>query len=503
MGTDVSNLTTVTSWPDVQAAGMSFVGVMAYDGASVPNKSYASQVAGALSAGLFVMPYVVGDPLKVTTGGDQFSDKAWAAIDSVTASPYAAGAQYLPIALDMESQPLVTPKPCYGLSQEQMITWIGQFITAARAQTGVYPVIYSNPNFWQQCTGNTKTFAATDPLWIADYDVASPAIPPGWSGYTFWQDSDTASVSGIKGDGDLDLDLMQGAPPTITASSGASGSVQVETLNSLAGQPVSYGPTGALPSYLSLSARGLLSWSSSTPVGMHSVTVTPTSTAKTPATVVPSSVSATIRVHGAIAVSAVNRSSTAGAPVWLKVSTSGPDQKAGFAPTFRAAGLPAGLSITPAGVIAGWPSSPGTYKVAVTAADGLGGAGSASFTWTVKVASDSGSAGPIRQAGGSGKCLDDPAGNIANGTHVDLWSCTGKSGQRWTAVQDGTLRTGGKCLSTAGDSIAAGPSSCSRRALPRTARSCGRPPPTASSLTRGRASAWTSRPPAPPTAPSR
>jgi hypothetical protein len=167
-------------------------------------------------------------------------------------------------------------------------------------------------------------------------------------------------------------------------------------------------------------------------------------------------VSATIRVHGAIALSAANRSSTAGAPVWLKVSTSGPDQNAGFAPTFRAAGLPAGLSITPAGVIAGWPSRPGTYKVAVTAADGLGGAGSASFTWTVKAASDGGSAGPIRQAGGSGKCLDDPAGNTANGTQVDLWSCTGKSGQRWTAVQDGTLRTGGKCLSTAGDSTASG-----------------------------------------------
>jgi GH25 family lysozyme M1 (1,4-beta-N-acetylmuramidase) len=452
-GTDVSNLTTVTSWPDVKAAGMSFVGVMAYDGGSVPNPSYASQVTGAASAGLYVMPYVVGDPLKVATGADQFT-KAWTAIDSIAAAPYVTGALYLPIALDMESQPLVTPKYCYGLTPAKMVTWISQFVAAAKSQTGVDPLIYANPNWWQECTGNTKAFAAGDPLWVADYDIASPAIPPGWAGYRFWQDSDTATISGIKGQ--ADLDLMQGAPPTLTASSGAGGAVQVETLNSLAGQPVSYAAAAALPSYLSLSATGLLKWSSATPVGLHSVTITPASTAATPATVIPSSVSATVRVHGAVALSAANRSSTAGAPVWLRVTTSGPDQNAGFAPTLKATGLPAGLSMNSAGVLTGWPARPGTYKVALTAADGLGGAGSASFTWTVKPASDSGTAGPIRQDGGSGKCLDDPGGKTANGTHVDLSSCTGKSSQRWTVVQDGTLRTGAKCLSTAGDSRSSG-----------------------------------------------
>ncbi len=334
-----------------------------------------------------------------------------------------------------------------------MVTWIGDFIAAAKAQTHVLPVIYSNPNWWQACTGNTTAFAASDPpLWIADYGVASPAIPPGWAGYAFWQDSDTATVNGINGQ--ADRDLMQGAPPTVTAASGASGSVQIETLNSLAGQRVSY--AASLPSYLSLGATGLLRWSSSTPVGMHSVTITPTSTATTPVMVIPSSVSATLRVHGTVALSTANRSSTAGAPVSLRVTTSGPDQNVGFAPTLRATGLPPGLEMTSTGVITGWPTRPGTYKLAVTAADALGGAGSASFTWTIKAASDSGTAGQIRQVGGSGKCLNDPADVTANGTHINLWSCTGKSNQRWTVVQDGTLRTGGKCLSTAGDSRSSG-----------------------------------------------
>jgi hypothetical protein len=112
--------------------------------------------------------------------------------------------------------------------------------------------------------------------------------------------------------------------------------------------------------------------------------------------------------------------------------------------------------MTSAGLITGWLSRPGTYTVKVTAADGLGGAGSASFAWTVKAVADSGTAGQVRQVGGSGKCLDDPSGQTANGTAVDLSTCTGKTSQRWTAVADGTLRTGGKCLNVAGNSSSSG-----------------------------------------------
>jgi GH25 family lysozyme M1 (1,4-beta-N-acetylmuramidase) len=445
-GTDVSNLTTVTSWPDVAAAGMSFVGIMAYDGASVSNPSYASQVTGALGAGLYVMPYVVADPLKVATGADQFTEKAWPAISAVSGANYKGG-HYLPVVLDMESQPLVTSEACYGLTPAQMVTWISQFITAANKQTGLSTIVYSNPNWWQACTGNTTAFAG-DPLWIADYGVASPAIPPGWPGYAFWQSSDGGSVNGIAGA--ADLDNMLGAPATDTA--GTTGSVQLETLNSLAGQSVSYAAAGSLPSGFTLSSAGRFSWSSA-PVGTYSVNVTPTDAA---ATVAPSSLTVNLRVHGAIAVASTTRSSTAGTPVWFKITTSGPDQNAGVGPTLKATGLPAGVSMNSAGVVAGWPTRWGTFKVTVTASDALGGTGSASFTWTVKAAPDAGTAGPIRQDGGSGKCLDDPSGKTANGTGIDLSSCTGKSNQSWTVVQDGTLRTGGKCLETVGNSTASG-----------------------------------------------
>jgi GH25 family lysozyme M1 (1,4-beta-N-acetylmuramidase) len=445
-GTDVSNLTTVSSWPDVKAAGMSFAGVLAFDGASVSNPSYNAQVTGALGQGLYVMPYVVADPLKVATGTAQFTAKAWTAISSVPGEAYKAGGHYLPIVLDMESQPLVTSEACYGLTQAQMVTWIGQFITAAKNQTGLSPIVYSNPNWWQACTGNTTAFAG-DPLWIADYGVTSPAVPPGWPGYTFWQSSDGGSVNGISGA--ADLDNMLGAPSTATVT--ATGSLQLETLNSLAGQSVSYAPSGSLPSHFTLSAAGKLSWSSAS-VGMYSVAATPTSTAA----VIPSSLSLTVRVHGSIAVANTARSSTAGTPVWFRETTTGLDQNAGYAPTLKASGLPSGVSMSTAGVITGWPTRYGTFKVTVTASDALGGTGSASFTWTVNPAADVGSGGQIKQAGGTGKCLEDPAGNTANGTIANLSTCTGNAYMRWTLVQDGTLRNGGKCLQVVGNGTANG-----------------------------------------------
>jgi GH25 family lysozyme M1 (1,4-beta-N-acetylmuramidase) len=385
-GTDVFGQTAVTSWPDVKNAGINFVGIQAYDGATVPNKSYDSQVTGALSEGLYVMPYVFADPLKIA-GGAQFT-KAWSVIDSIAADRYAPGGQLLPIALDLESDPVVTREYCYGLSPAKMVSWITAFIAAAKAQTHVVPIIYTSQYWWHKCIGTTAAFSG-DPLWVVDYGVSSPAIPAGWTGYTFWQSSDTGSVGGIAGT--ADLDQLQAAP-TVTAKTGTSGSIQLETLNSLAGQPVAYTTAAALPAGVALTSAGRLSWSSAVKVGRYQGTVTPVSTVTPPVTVIPSSVSVTLRVHGTVTLSTRSRSSTVGVSIRLKLATTGPDQREGFAPTLKATGLPAGLSMTPAGVITGRLTKRGRFTVKVTASDGLGGTGSASFTWTVKAAADVGTA---------------------------------------------------------------------------------------------------------------
>jgi len=147
-----------------------------------------------------------------------------------------------------------------------------------------------------------------------------------------------------------------------------------------------------------------------------------------------------------------SRSTVAGSPVGRQFSAS---DSSGQTPTFTATGLPPGLSIGSSGQVTGWPGIPGTYHPTVTAADGLGGSGSASFMWTVSVAPDAGPSGAVRLATG-GKCLNDVGNKSANGTQADIWACNGSTAQQWTYVKDGTLRIHGKCLVPPSSSPASG-----------------------------------------------
>jgi glucoamylase len=64
-------------------------------------------------------------------------------------------------------------------------------------------------------------------------------------------------------------------------------------------------------------------------------------------------------------------------------------------------------------------------------------------------------AGPI--LGIAGKCIDDALAGTANGTAIQILTCSGASQQSWTwSSVDGTLRVFGKCMSVAGGGIANG-----------------------------------------------
>jgi hypothetical protein len=104
--------------------------------------------------------------------------------------------------------------------------------------------------------------------------------------------------------------------------------------------------------------------------------------------------SASLPLTGTLAVA----SSQFGAPVTLanpgpqasltgtaasSVTLSGTDATSGQTLTYSATGLPAGLSISSAGVISGTPTAAGTSTVAVTAKDGNGAYATQSFVWTV------------------------------------------------------------------------------------------------------------------------
>ncbi len=457
-GVDVGGAELPT-WTQVQMAGNSFVGIKATEGNYYKNADYVNAVTAAVAAGLYVMPYVFANPYDSTATGNgtakQQADYAWTnEISKVTDPAYQTSGQMLPLVLDIEPDPYINTEKnsnqCYGLSQAAMVQWIGAFLAEAQQDTGKTPIIYTTAGWWDACTGDSTAFGGY-PLWIAEYDVSSPALPAGWNSYTFWQYTSNGDVPGV--DGDVDQDFL--GPVTQYSQAGAPiGPVQLQTLTSLNGlTPVTYtvpaaGNPGALPPGLTMSPSGQVT---GTPLAsdlgqQYAVTVTPSAGA------VPSSLTFTWDVAGMITVySPGNRRTPAGTPVSLRIAASDPDP--GYTPSFAATGLPTGLSMSPSGLITGWPSVPGTYSVTVSASDGLGGMGSVSFTWTVPAVADSGVTGQVRQVGGTGKCLDDPSSSTANGTLVNLWSCDGQPGQRWTVVQDGTIRVLGKCLAASGTSV--------------------------------------------------
>ncbi len=76
-----------------------------------------------------------------------------------------------------------------------------------------------------------------------------------------------------------------------------------------------------------------------------------------------------------------SQTTTVGTAVSLQIQAS--DSASGQTLSYTATGLPAGLSISAAGLITGTPSASGTSNVTVTVKDGTGATGSTSFGWTV------------------------------------------------------------------------------------------------------------------------
>jgi len=435
-------------WSGIASSGVSFTGVKASEGNYYTNPYYAGNVAKsyeadaqqAVNAGLYVTPYIFANPHAGNGTAAQQADYGAAVIKAST-SPAYSGSRMLPVTLDIEPNPYANSNQCYGLTQAAMQTWISQFMTEIKKDLGTSktPIVYTTADWWNACTGNDTAFSAY-PLWLASYGVTNPALPAGWNNYTIWQYGQ-GTVDGISG-----IDQNELGPVLQVAQAGkAIGTVRLRTLNQLAGQAVTYSATG-LPPGLGLASGQITGTPAAGDIGhQYTVSVTPSAGA------VPSSMSFTWIIHGALTVTSPgNRTTTAGTPVSLRIGISDQDG-ASYPPHPSVSGLPPGLAMNSTGLITGWPTMPGTYTVHVAASDALYASGSTSFTWTIAAAANTGFTGLVRQVGGTAKCLNDPGAATANGTLLTLSTCTGGKPQAWTTVQDGTIRAQGKCLTVFGN----------------------------------------------------
>jgi GH25 family lysozyme M1 (1,4-beta-N-acetylmuramidase) len=205
-GIDVSNYQGSITWSSVKASGENFAYIKATEGQTYTDPRYATNAAGAASAGLIRGAYHYGSPDTST------NDAVLEAEHFVAVAGTQNGAGQLPPTLDIETSG--------GLSVSALRTWVQSFLTEAELLTGRVPVIYTGPSFWSTYLGGSTAFTKY-PLWIAQYTSGSPTIPGGWSAYTFWQNTSSYSVSGISGS--VDHDWFNGTAADLAALSNGGG----------------------------------------------------------------------------------------------------------------------------------------------------------------------------------------------------------------------------------------------------------------------------------------
>ncbi len=206
-GVDVSHHQGTINWKTVAASGQRFSYAKATEGVHFVDPSFAANNTGAKANGIYAGAYHFARP-DHSTGRAQagyFLDRA----------QYVADGRTLPPMLDVEWpwSGSGSPYPCYGLSPSRMVTWIRDFVTRVRERTGQPTMIYTNSNWWNPCTGNTS-FGA-EPLFHARYTSTPLPLPAGWSRWTIWQYTSSATVGGIGGR--VDHDVFNGTAADLTA----------------------------------------------------------------------------------------------------------------------------------------------------------------------------------------------------------------------------------------------------------------------------------------------
>ncbi|MGA8114365.1 MAG: GH25 family lysozyme [Actinocatenispora sp.] len=200
-GVDVSHYQGSINWGSVKGAGVAWAYIKATEGTTYTDPQFGTNYTGAYNAGVIRGAYHFAKP-------GSSSGAAQATYFAAHGGAWSADNRTLPGALDLEAG-------CSGLSQAAMVSWIRDFSNTYKAKTGRDVVLYTTASWWSSCTGANTGFGSTNPLWVANWGVSSPAKPAGWGAYTFWQWTDAASVAGISGN--VDGDVFNGSADRLLA----------------------------------------------------------------------------------------------------------------------------------------------------------------------------------------------------------------------------------------------------------------------------------------------
>lgn len=189
LGVDVSAFQGSVNWAHLAATGEKFAIVKATEGTYYQSPDFQAQYAGSLAAGMIRGAYTFAVP-------GNSSGAAQADYFVAHGGGWSGDGRTLPGMLDIEYNPYGAE--CYGLTPGQMATWVHGFDAEYLRLTGRYPLLYTNANWWDHCTGGSAV-AADDPLDVAAWGATPGTMPGGWGFETIWQYSDN-NAFGYDGD---------------------------------------------------------------------------------------------------------------------------------------------------------------------------------------------------------------------------------------------------------------------------------------------------------------
>ena len=105
------------------------------------------------------------------------------------------------LAIDLEDDPHY--QSTRKLSPTEYYNWLKAFFSYFPGPVYQRIMIYGSPAYLDARLPPDHQLG-TNPLWIANYKVAKPHLPRGWSDYALWQYDEKGSVAGITGDCDMD-----------------------------------------------------------------------------------------------------------------------------------------------------------------------------------------------------------------------------------------------------------------------------------------------------------
>jgi len=183
-GIDVSAYQGRIDWPMVASHRVRFAFIKATEGVTLRDSRFSANWRAARQAGVYRGAYHYFQP---NYDGTQQASLF------VRTVPLAAGD--LPPVLDVEAPQFHD----VAVMRRNVATWL----RLVERHYGVRPILYSNYSFYKRyLAGHFDEY----PLWLAHYEVDSPALPR--EKWIIWQHSDEAYVPGIRGA--VDFNVFQG-----------------------------------------------------------------------------------------------------------------------------------------------------------------------------------------------------------------------------------------------------------------------------------------------------